>query len=340
MATGADELKIGNRTLRLSNLDKVFYPKTGFTKGDLIQYYIEIAPVLLPHIKDRPITLKRYPDGVEGEFFYQKECPPHHPDWLEVAPVPVKERVINFCTLSDLPSLVWAANIADIELHPLLSKKTDVRRPTSIAFDLDPGAPADVRDCARVALHLREVLREHGLESYPKTSGSKGFQVYAPLNTPITYDTTKEFARLIARLLEAESPKKITSNMSKALRTGKVFVDWSQNDEHKTTVSVYSLRARDRPTVSTPMQWKEVEDAVASNEIDRFVFLPNDVLGRVERHGDLFERVQKQKQTIGERPVGQKASEPPNPSDSRASHGPGQAKPRNPRRIVAGTKES
>jgi bifunctional non-homologous end joining protein LigD len=292
------ELEIGKRKLKVSNLEKVFYPKIGFTKADVIDYYVQISPVLLPHLKDRPITLKRYPEGVEGEHFYQKEAPGHRPDWVKTAPVKVKERTINFVLLNDLPSLVWAANIADIELHPLLSRWQDTTQPTSIAFDLDPGAPADVRDCARVALRLREMFAGWGLDCYGKTSGSKGFQVYVPLNTRVTFDETKEFSHYVARRLEAETPKRVTSNMSKTLRTGKVFVDWSQNTDHKTTVSVYSLRAKERPTVSTPMTWEEIETGAASNKLEAFVFQTGDTLERVQQVGDVFEKVLTQKQEL------------------------------------------
>lgn len=292
------ELQIGKRKLQVSNLEKVFYPKIGFRKADVIDYYVRISPVLLPHLKDRPITMKRYPEGVEGEHFYQKEAPDHTPDWVQTAPVKVKERTINFVLFNDLPSLVWGANIADLELHPLLSKRQDTQRPTALAFDLDPGAPADVRDCARVALRLRELFAGWGLDCYPKTSGSKGFQVYVPLNTDVTYEETKPFAKQIAHMLEAEAPKKVTSSMSKALRVGKVFVDWSQNDDFKTTVSVYSLRAKERPTVSTPMTWEEVETGAAANKLDAFVFETTAVLARAEEKGDLFAPVLTQRQKL------------------------------------------
>lgn len=292
------ELQIGKRKLKVSNLEKVFYPKSGFTKADVIDYYVRVSPVLLPHLKDRPITLKRYPDGVEGEHFYQKEAPVHTPQWVQTAPVKVKERTINYVVLNDLPSLVWAANIADIELHPLLSRRQDTQRPTALAFDLDPGAPADVRDCARVALRLRELFSGWGLDCYPKTSGSKGFQVYVPLNTDVTYEETKPFAKRMAQLLEAESPKKVTSNMAKALRVGKVFVDWSQNDDFKTTVCVYSLRAKEQPTVSTPMTWDEVEAGAASNQLESFVFDTKAVLERVDTHGDPFSLVLTKRQKL------------------------------------------
>lgn len=298
MASAAMDLQIGKRKVKVSNLEKVFYPTIGFTKADLIDYYVRVSPVLLPHLKDRPMTLKRYPEGVDGQHFYQKEAPGHTPDWVQIAPVKVKDRTIHYVVFNDLPSLVWGANLADIELHPLLSRRQNTQRPTVLAFDLDPGAPADVRDCARVALRLRELFAGWGVECYAKTSGSKGFQVYVPLNTPVTYEETKPFAKHVAHMLEAEAPKRVTSNMPKALRVGKVFVDWSQNDDFKTTVCVYSLRAKERPTVSTPMAWEEVETGVASNKLGSFVFETKDVLARVEERGDLFAGVLTQRQKL------------------------------------------
>jgi bifunctional non-homologous end joining protein LigD len=283
------EVEVDGRRLKLSNLDKVMYPAVGFRKGELIDYYTRISGAVLPHLHGRPLTLKRYPDGVEGQYFYEKECPSHRPDWLQTAPITTKGRKINFCLVEDLPSLVWAANLADLELHTSLSRADDVQRPTMVVFDLDPGAPAAILECAEVGLRLRDVLGELGLESFPKTSGSKGLQVYAPLNTAgVTYEHTKPFAHAIARLLEKHDPKLVVSKMKKELRKGKVFVDWSQNDDFKTTVCVYSLRARERPTVSTPLTWAEVEEARDAGDADLLVFDSEQVLERYEREGDLF----------------------------------------------------
>ena len=287
----AVEVEVEGRTLRLSNLDKVMYPKTGFTKGDLIDYYVRIAPVLLPHLHGRPLTLKRYPDGVEGPHFYEKQCPKHRPDWVQTAAVWSRhnKRNIDFCLVNDLPTLAWAANLADIELHTSLSEAVAVERPTMLVFDLDPGPPANIIACSRVGLMLRDLFAQLKLESFAKTSGSKGLQVYVPLNQDeLTYQETKPFARAVAELLEKQRPKQIVSRMTKSLRPGKVLIDWSQNDEHKTTVNVYSLRAKERPTVSTPVSWDEVEAASRRRSGKVLVFEHDDVLGRVERDGDLF----------------------------------------------------
>ena len=280
-------LDVNGKKLAVTNLDKVFYPQTGFTKGEVIDYYVRISPVLLPHLQRRPISLKRYPDGVEGIFFYEKQCPAHRPGWMKTARVPKSEGgAIDYCLINDLPALVWAANMADLELHTFLHKAPALQRPTVLAFDLDPGPPADILTACQVGLMLRKLFDSLGMESFPKTSGSKGLQVYVPLNRPVTYEKTKPFAHAVAQLLESQSPGKIVSVMSKSLRKGKVFIDWSQNDEKKTTVSVYSLRAKDRPTVSTPVTWKEVEAAVRQKKPLSFDSVA--VLRRVEKQGDLF----------------------------------------------------
>jgi bifunctional non-homologous end joining protein LigD len=294
------ELIVEGRKLRVSNLNKVLYPKAGFTKGQLIDYYIRIAPVLLPHLKDRPLTLKRYPNGVEGEFFYEKNCPAHRPAWVKTAKVwsEGNQREMRYCLAQDLPTLVWAANLADIELHTSLARKKDVTRPTMMVFDLDPGAPADIVQCCQVGLWLRALLKKLKLKSWAKTSGSKGLQVYVPLNTPVTFDQTKDLSRALAEHLEREHPTLVTSNMSKALRRGKVFVDWSQNDEHKTTVNVYSLRAKEQPTVSTPVTWEEVETALKKKDAKVLTFTSDRVLHRVDKLGDLFEPIETVKQKL------------------------------------------
>ena len=283
------EVDIDGRVLSLSNLTKVMYPRSGFTKGQVVDYYTRIAPAVLPHLRGHPLTLKRYPDGVEGEYFYEKNCPRHRPDWVPTTPVRLSSKTVDFCLAEDLPTLVWLAQIGDLELHTSLAKAADVRRPTILAFDLDPGPPATIVECARVALDLRAIFDHLGMQAFAKTSGSKGMQVYVPLNVPdVTYDDTKPFAQGLAQLLERRHPDLVVSDMKKALRTGKVLVDWSQNDEHKTTVSVYSLRARERPTVSTPLRWEEVEAVTRSEDPDDLVFTSDDVLARVAEHGDLF----------------------------------------------------
>jgi bifunctional non-homologous end joining protein LigD len=292
------EVEVEGRRLKLSNLEKVLYPAAGFTKGAVIDYYTRVAPVLLPHLRGRPLTLKRYPDGVEGNFFYEKECPSHRPDWVHTAPVRANSKTINFCIVDDLPTLVWAANLADLELHSSLSLAKDIGRPTMMVFDLDPGAPAAILECVRVGLWLREALNELGLESFPKTSGSKGLQVYVPLNTKVTYDETKPFAHALAKLLEKQHPELVVSRMKKELRKGKVLVDWSQNDDFKTTICVYSLRAREHPTVSTPVLWEEARSALEREDAESLVFDSEAVLDRVEREGDLFEPVLKLKQRL------------------------------------------
>ena len=294
------ELIVADRKIQVSNLDKILYPKAGFTKGQVIDYYIRIAPVLLPHLKDRPLTMKRYPNGVEGEFFYEKNCPSHRPKWVRTAKVwsDGNQRIMDYCLANDLPTLVWAANLADLELHTSLSRKNNIERPTVMVFDLDPGAPADIVQCCEVGLWLRELLESMKLKCFAKTSGSKGLQVYVPLNTAVTYDDTKSLSRALAQHLEHEHVGRVTSNMSKALRKGKVFVDWSQNDEHKTTVCVYSLRAKEEPTVSTPVSWQEVENCLKKKKADLLKFRSDQALGRVEKLGDLFDSIENLKQKL------------------------------------------
>jgi len=272
------------------------YPEVGFTKGQVIDYYTRIAPAVLPHLRDRPLTLKRYPNGVEQGHFYEKQCPSHRPEWVRSEPVELSSKTINFCVCDDLPTLVWLANLADLELHPSLSKVPDVERPTVMAFDLDPGQGSGLAECCEVAVILRDALQQLGLECFPKTSGSKGIQVYVPLNVDdVDYDHgTKLISNALARHLEAAHPKLIVSSQRKELRKNKVLIDWSQNDEHKTTVGVYSLRARERPTVSTPLAWEEVE----AGDPEALVFEADDVLARVEEHGDLFAPVEQLRQRL------------------------------------------
>ena len=292
------QLVVEGRKLSVSNLEKILYPKVRFTKGQVIDYFIRVAPVLLPHLKDRPLTMKRYPDGVEGEFFYEKNCPSHRPNWVKTAKVwsEGNQRLMHYCLANDLPTLVWAANLADLELHTSLSHKDKIERPTMTVFDLDPGPPADIVQCCQVGIWLRDLLAKMKLKSFAKTSGSKGLQVYVPLNTPVTYDDTKGLSRSLAQHLESEHPDLVTSNMSKAVRKGKVFVDWSQNDEHKTTICVYSLRAKEEPTVSTPVTWNEVENCLKKKNAELLKFRSDQVLARMEKLGDLFEPVQNLKQ--------------------------------------------
>jgi bifunctional non-homologous end joining protein LigD len=300
------EVEVEGRRLSLTNLDKVLYPKAGFTKGQVIDYYTRIAPAVLPHLRNRTLTLKRYPNGVEEGYFFEKQCPKHRPPWIPVQPVwsEGNRRNVDFCVCNDLPTLVWLGNLADLEFHTNLSLAEDVFTPTMMVYDLDPGPPATIVECCRVALWIRDLLGELKLKAFPKTSGSKGLQLYIPLNyRPLTYEEhTKPFAHAIAELLEREHPDLVLSRMSKELRRDKVFVDWSQNDRIKTTVCVYSLRAKDRPTVSTPLAWEEVEECARKGDPRLLVFETTDVLARVDEMGDLFEPVLTLKQKLPELP--------------------------------------
>jgi bifunctional non-homologous end joining protein LigD len=286
-------VEIQGRHLKLSNLEKVLYPATGFTKQQVIDYYARIAPAILPHLVGRALTRKRYPDGVDGEPFYEKNAPKYRPEWVKTAPIwsEGNRRTVYYVLANDLATLVWLANLAALELHPSLALAKDITCPTEMVFDLDPGPPANIVQCCQVGLWLREIFEHFGLKSFPKTSGSKGLQLYVPLNTPTTYDATKTFAHALAQLLEHEHPEMVVSDMKKTLRAGKVFVDWSQNDEHKTTVAVYSLRAREHPTVSTPVTWEDVERAFKKKDASRLVFEAPQVVSRFEKLGDLFEPV-------------------------------------------------
>lgn len=286
----ATELEIDGRRVRVTNLDKVLYPEHGFTKSQVIDYYARIAEVLLPHLLRRPVTLKRYPDGVDGEFFYEKQAPAHRPAWVKTAPVwsDTRDDNIDYCLLNDRASLVWVANLASLELHPFLHRAPRLNRPDSVVFDLDPGPPASIVECCEVALALRKLFAAHNLECCAKTSGSKGLQLFVPLNTATTYAKTKTFAREVAARMQEIAPDLIVSQMRRALRPGKVFIDWSQNDPHKTTVGVYSLRARAAPTVSTPVTWAEVRKCMKSGKPETLVFDSAAVLRRVKRRGDLF----------------------------------------------------
>lgn len=291
-------VEIDGRTLTLSNLEKVLYPSTGFTKRDLIDWYVAIAPQLLPHLKGRPLTLKRYPDGVEGKHFYEKQSPSHRPYWVKTVSVysAHSKRDVHYTLCEDLHTLVWLANLADIELHPSLSRVDSgvagLQRPTALAFDLDPGPGADIVTCCEVGLLLNELFQQLGLRALAKTSGGKGMQIYVPLNDEkVTYDIAKPYARAVARLLEQRHPQLIVSTMAKAKRAKKVLIDWSQNDVHKTTVCVYSARARTRPTVSTPITWQEVKDCHKAGDPELLRFETSDVLKRVDADGDLFGEV-------------------------------------------------
>ncbi len=293
-------LHVGGRELTVSNLTKVLYPVVGFTKGELIDAYADLAEVLLPHLRGRPVTLKRYPDGVEGKFFYEKRSPKHRPDWVSTARIysSSHKTEIDYTLIEDLPTLVWSANLANIELHTALVRVDDLDRPDSIVFDLDPGAPADIVDCARVALRLRALFTQLGLDSYAKTSGSKGIHLHVPLGGTATFAESRPFAKAVAETFEARFPDEVVSRQTKTRRTGRVLIDWSQNDGHKTTASVYTIRARQRPTASTPLEWDEVEAAAESGDAEELVFTVADLRARIAAKGDLFAPLLSQKQEL------------------------------------------
>jgi len=280
---------VGGRELKLSNLRKLLYPQTGFSKRDVIDYYAAIAPVLIGHLQDRPLTVKRWPDGVEGKAFFQKQAPAHRPDWVQTVTVPAERKPIDYLLAQDLPTVVWLANLAALELHTPLARAGALDRPTTLVFDLDPGAPATIVECCEVGLALQGMFESLGLQCFAKTSGKKGLQLYLPLNSrDVSFDQSKAFAKAVAELLESADPDLVVSRMTKARRTGKVLIDWSQNDHRKTTVCAYSLRARERPTVSTPVNWEEVRATLDSRDPGALAFEAGDVLERVAERGDLF----------------------------------------------------
>jgi len=289
-------VEVDGHTLTLSNLDKVLYPETGFTKGEVIDYYTRVAPVLLPHLRGRALTFKRYPDGVDAPFFFAKNVPQGTPQWVRKAQLPSpgssKNRdTVTYPVADDLATLVWAANLAALELHvPMwrIDAKNRPHHPDLLVFDLDPGPPATIVECCEVAQRVRDVMDEDGLQGYPKTSGSKGLQLYVPLDASSPWEDVHAYARALAQRLEKEQPKLVVWNMKKELRKGKVLVDWSQNNAAKTTIAVYSLRAREAPTVSTPVTWDEVERC---RKPDDLRFTNDAVLQRVQSSGDLFEPI-------------------------------------------------
>ncbi len=298
---GGQTLQIEGRAVAVTKLEKVFFPATGFTKGQAIDYYIRAAPFLLPHLKNRPVTLKRYPDGISGKFFYEKDAPKYTPPWVKTFPVPRRAGgpAIDYILVNDLATLVWCANIATLEFHPFLHRAPAIASPTEIVFDLDPGEGSTLLKCAEVAFVLREVLDELGLRSFPKVSGSKGIQVYAPLNTPASYGETRAFARALAQLLERQHHDLIVSEMAKTARKNKIFIDWSQNADFKTTIGVYSMRAkRQTPFISMPVTWEELDRALSGNDAGMLDFQPGAAIERLEKLGDLFAPVRKLKQRL------------------------------------------
>ncbi len=296
----AGELEVGGRRLAIRHLDRVVFPRTGTTKAQLLTYYVAVSEVMLPHLRDRLLHMHRYPEGVEGPRFWQKGCPEHRPAWLTTAPVWSREKRenIDYCVVNELAALLWAVNLGSIELHTSLHLTSDLHRPTVIAFDLDPGAGRGILDCCEVALRLRELFASVELAVYPKTSGSKGLQVYVPLNTETTYEATKPLSRRVAELLEEQTPDAVVSRMARSLRAGRVLIDWSQNTEHKSTVCAYSVRAREHPTVSTPLEWTEVEQAIDAADPELLRFEMEAVLDRVEQRGDLFAPVLSRRQVL------------------------------------------
>lgn len=283
------DVEIGGQRLSLSHLDKVLYPATGFTKGQCLDYYVRIAETVLPHVRNRPLVMARYPNGVAGEMFYQKRCPEHRPPWVQTATL-WSEKIqskLTFCTIDSVASLAWLVNLAALELHPFLATADDPDTPTLMTLDLDPGPGATLVDCSHVALRLRDLLKQAGLQAFPKSSGKKGLHLNVPINTPVTYDESKGFAHALALLLAKHEPERVTANMRKDMRQGKVFVDWSQNDQHKSTVCAYSLRATDTPRVSTPLTWEEVEAAVKREDVSGLLFGTDQVLRRVTEMGDI-----------------------------------------------------
>jgi bifunctional non-homologous end joining protein LigD len=305
-------LEVDGRQLAIRNLDRVVFPRAGTTKSDLLDYYVHVGDVMLPHLRERQLHMHRYPEGVEGPRFWQKACPEHRPDWMPTVPVwsHDKQADIEYCVVNELAALLWAVNLGSIELHTSLHRCSDLHRPTVLAFDLDPGEGVGLAECCEVALHVRDAFAATGLRAFAKTSGSKGIQVYIPLNTETSYAVTKPLSRKLAELLEARSPGAVVSRMARTLRNNRVLVDWSQNTEHKSMVCVYSVRAKARPTVSTPVSWEEVEAVAGGADPQLLVFEMDDVIERIAKHGDLFEPVLSLVQPL-------------RPGERRAGHRPG-----------------
>ena len=291
---------IAGRRLSFSNLEKALYPSCGFTKADVLEYYGRMAEFILPHLKDRALTLKRYPDGVEKPFFYEKRCPPHHPAWAQTAEIRGDDGTeMTVCLVNNPETLLWVENLASLELHVPLARAASPDTPDAMVFDLDPGEPATILDCARVALILRELLTRLQLAGYPKTSGQKGIHVYVPLNCrEVTFEDTKRFSKAVAVIMQKNYPDLVTAQMAKELRRGKVFINWSQNDASKTMICVYSLRAREKPFVSFPLEWRELEELARQGDAARFQVIHAEALSRAVTRGDLFREVLVKKQQL------------------------------------------
>jgi bifunctional non-homologous end joining protein LigD len=286
-------VEMAGRRLPLSNLEKDLYPSYGFTKARILEYYRTIAPFILPHLKDRALTLKRYPEGVEGDFFFEKRCPGHRPAWVKTAEIAQDQgEALKFCVVNDLETLLWVGNLASLELHVPLARTGSPRTPDSMVFDLDPGEPADILACARVAMILQDLLFRMGLVSSVKTSGQKGLHVLVPLNREdTTFEDTKIFSKAVAGIIQKHYPDLVTSKMSKQERIGRVFINWSQNDASKTMICVYSLRAREKPLVSFPLEWGELEKLVRQGDPEKFQITHSEAVRRTEEKGDLFREV-------------------------------------------------
>jgi bifunctional non-homologous end joining protein LigD len=291
--------EIEGKRLSLSNLEKDLYPAYGFTKAHVLDYYRRISPFILPHLKDRALTLKRYPEGTDKEYFYEKRCPSHRPSWVKTAEILQDDgERMTYCVINDLQSLIWVENLASLELHVPLARAHSPGTADAVVFDLDPGDQADILICARVAMILRGLLAELGLSSYVKTSGQKGLHVFVPLNNETTFDDTKRFSKSVAEVMQANYPDLVTAKMAKELRKRKVFINWSQNDAKKTMVCVYSLRAREKPVASFPVAWKELERIQSQDDPGRLHILYSDAVKRVEKEGDLFAEVLTKKQKL------------------------------------------
>jgi bifunctional non-homologous end joining protein LigD len=284
---------MAGRRLPLSNLEKDLYPSYGFTKANILEYYRRIAPFILPHLKNRALTFKRYPEGVEKDFFFEKRCPGHRPAWVKTAEIPQDGGApMSFCLVNDLETLIWAENLASLELHVPLARAGSPQTPDSMVFDLDPGDPANILDCARVALILRDLLSRMGLANYVKTSGRKGLHLYVPLNRKeTTFEETKMFSKAVTGIMQKHYPDLVTAKMAKQERKAKVFINWSQNDASKTMICVYSLRAREKPFVSFPLEWRELEDLAALGDPEKLQVTHSEAVRRAEEKGDLFREV-------------------------------------------------
>jgi len=293
-------VEMAGRRLPLSNLEKDLYPSYGFTKAHILEYYRRIAEFILPHLKDRALTLKRYPEGVENDFFFEKRCPSHRPAWVKTAEIPQEDgERRRVCLVNDLETLMWAENLASLELHVPLARARSAETPDSMVFDLDPGDQANILECARVALTLRDLLSRMGLASYVKTSGMKGLHVYVPLNRKeTTFEDTKTFSKAVAEIMQKHYPDLVTAKMDKKYRKAKVFINWSQNDASKTMICVYSLRAREKPFVSFPLEWKELENLAGSGDPEKLQVMTSEAVSRVEKKGDLFQEVLVKKQKL------------------------------------------